>query len=93
MRNKATLEAGLDTTKFIGAIANAPEGKICGPVAGSIGSYVFQVKGRDTGSYYTEDDAALYVAQKNQYNTQMLLSVMMNDADVKITFAIFIIVY
>ena len=79
----AALGASTLDPKFIGAIASAPEGKICGPVAGSIGSYVFQVKGRDTGSYYTEDDAALYESQKNQYNSQMLLSVMMNDADVK----------
>jgi peptidyl-prolyl cis-trans isomerase D len=69
--------------KFIGAIANAPVGVICGPVAGSIGVYVFQVKGRDTGSFYTEDDAALYEQQKNAYNAQMLMSVMMDDADVK----------
>ena len=79
----AALGASTLDPKVIGAIASAPEGKICGPVAGSIGSYVFQVKGRDTGSYYTEDDAALYESQKNQYNSQMLLSVMMNDADVK----------
>ena len=79
----AALGASTLDPKFIGAIASAPEGKICGPVAGSIGSYVFQVKGRDTGSYYTEDDAALYESQKNQYNSQMLLSVMMNDAEVK----------
>ena len=44
---------------------------------------MYQVKGRDTGSFYTEDDAALYELQKNQYNSQMLMSVMMDDADVK----------
>ena len=69
--------------KFIGALSVAPENVICGPVAGVIGTYVYQVKGRDTGSYYTDDDAALYEAQKNQYNTQLLLPVMMDDAKVK----------
>ena len=69
--------------KFIGAISNAPVGVLSGPVPGSIGVYVFQVTGRDTGSFYTEDDAALYEQQKNSYNTQLLLSVMQDDADVK----------
>ena len=69
--------------KFVGAIFNAPVGELCGPVAGTIGAYVFQVKNRDTGSFYTEDDAARYEQQKNQYNSQMLMSVMMDDADVK----------
>ena len=69
--------------KFIGALSVAPENVICGPVAGQIGAYVYQVKSRDTGSYYTDDDAALYESQKNQYNAQMLLPVMMDDANVK----------
>ncbi|MBR6211848.1 MAG: SurA N-terminal domain-containing protein [Bacteroidales bacterium] len=69
--------------KFVGAIFNAPVGELCGPVAGTIGAYVFQVKNRDTGSFYTEDDAAMFEQQKNAYNTQILLSVMKDDADVK----------
>ena len=69
--------------KFIGALANAPVGVLSGPVAGPIGVYVYQVKGRDTGSFYNEDDAARYELQKSQYNSQLLMSVMMDDADVK----------
>jgi len=69
--------------KFVGAIAAAPEGKVCGPVAGSIGVYVFQVTGRDTGSFYTESDAKNANAQILNYTTQMILPVMMQDADVK----------
>ncbi len=69
--------------KFIGALANAPVGVLSGPVAGTIGVYVYQVKGRDTGSFYNEDDAARYELQKSQYNSQLLMSVMMDDADVK----------
>ena len=73
---------GLDP-KFIGAASVAEDGKICGPVAGSIGVYVYKVTGRDTGAFYTEDDAKSYDAQKTQYSTQMLVSTMMEDADVK----------
>ena len=79
----ASMGSGQLDPKFIGAITNAPVGVLCGPVAGSIGVYVFQVTGRDTGAFYTEDDAALYEQQKVAYNAQMLLSVMQDDADVK----------
>ena len=72
---------GLDP-KFIGAASVAPEGKICS-VAGTIGTYVFKVNSRDTGAFYTEDDAKNNVAQINNYNTQMILPVMMTEADVK----------
>ena len=69
--------------KFLGAIAAAKEGVISGPVAGSYGVYVFKVTGRETGSYYTEDDAKAYHQQMQAYAAQMLLPVMMDDADVK----------
>ena len=62
--------------KFVGAIAAAPENKICGPVAGTIGVYVFQVTSRDTGAFYTEDDVNNLKLQMNQYNAQMILPVM-----------------
>lgn len=73
---------GLDP-KFLGAIAAAPEGEICGPLAGTIGVYVYKVTGRDTGAFFTEDDAKARDAQVNQYMTQMIIPVMMDDADVK----------
>ncbi len=73
---------GLDP-KFIGAVSVAPEGKICGPVAGMIGTYVFKVNGRDTGAFYTEDDAKANADQMASYMSQMILPVMMLDADVK----------
>ena len=79
----ASMGSGTLDPKFIGALSNAPIGVVSGPVPGTIGVYVYQVKGRDTGSFYTGDDAALYELQKNQYNSQMLMSVMMDDADVK----------
>ena len=73
---------GLDP-KFIGAASVAEDGKIYGPITGTIGVYVYKVTGRDTGAFYTEDDAKSYEAQKTQYTTQTLMSTMMTDADVK----------
>ncbi|MBR4568713.1 MAG: SurA N-terminal domain-containing protein [Bacteroidales bacterium] len=79
----ATLGSSALDPKFVGALVNTPVGVLSGPVAGLIGVYVYEVKGHDTGAFYTEDDAARYEQQKNQYNSQMLMSVMMDDAEVK----------
>ena len=73
---------GLDP-KFIGAVSVAEEGKICGPLAGNIGVYVYKVIGHDTGAFFTEDDARARESQISQYSLQMLVPVMMQDADVK----------
>ena len=73
---------GLDP-KFIGAASVAPEGVISGPVAGSIGTYVFKVNSREMQSFYTEDDAKSNALQMNNYASQLILPVMMQDADVK----------
>ena len=72
---------GLDP-KFIGAASVAEDGKICGPLAGSIGVYVYKVTGRDTGAFFTEDDAKARDAQMSQYATQMVVPTMMEDAEV-----------
>ena len=79
----ASMSARSLDPKFVGAIAAAPEGQICGPVAGSYGVYVFKVDGRETGSFYTESDAKNANAQILNYAAQMILPVMMDDADVK----------
>ena len=73
---------GLDP-KFIGAASVAEEGQICGPLTATVGVYVYKVTGRDTGAFYTEDDAKARDAQMAQYTTQMVVPVMMDDADVK----------
>ena len=73
---------GLDPM-FIGAASVAEDGKICGPVAGNIGVYVYKVTGRDAGAFFTEDDAKSRDAQMTQYSTQMLVPTMMDDAEVK----------
>ena len=73
---------GLDP-KFIGAASVAETGKIYGPVEGAIGVYVFKVTGRDTGAFFTEDDAKARDAQMAQYSSQMIVPVMMEEAEVK----------
>jgi len=65
---------------FVGAVAAAKEGELTGPVAGIMGSYVFQVNGRETGAYYTEDDARAAQARIDMYHQQMLMSVMTEKA-------------
>ena len=65
---------------FVGAVAAAKEGEVCGPVAGIMGTYLLQVNGRDTGAYYTEDDAKAAQARIDSYHTQMLIPVMMDKA-------------
>jgi peptidyl-prolyl cis-trans isomerase D len=49
--------------KFIGAVAAAAENTLTGPVVGEIGVYYFVVKGKETGAFYTEDDAKARNAQ------------------------------
>lgn len=73
---------GLDP-KFIGAVSVSEPGKICGPLTGSIGVYVYKVTAHDTGSFFTEDDAKTRSSQVAQYSTQMLMPVMMQDGEVK----------
>ena len=64
---------------FVGAVAAAKEGVISGPVAGIMGTYVFQVNGRETGAFYTEDDAKAAQARIESYHGQMLLPLMMEN--------------
>lgn len=67
---------------LVGAASVAPEGTLYGPVAGSMGVYVLNVTGKETGSFYTEDDARNLAAQKSQYMSQLILSVMSDYDDV-----------
>ena len=78
----ASLSRQLDP-KFVGAIAAAKEGVLSGPVAGSYGVYVFEVSGRETGEHFTEEDAKSFNERLASYATQMIIPVMMDDADVK----------
>ena len=66
-----------------GAIASAKEGEIYGPVNGIMGLYVVRVANKETGSFYTEADAKNLAAQKAQYLSQLILSVMQEYDNVK----------
>ena len=68
---------------LIGAVASAKEGELYGPVAGMMGSYIVSVSNRETGSFYTEDDAKNLAAQKAQYLSQLILAVMQDYDNVK----------
>ena len=68
---------------LVGAVAAAPEGQICGPVAGRATVYVFKVSDRQTGSFFTEEDARNNEQQKVQYSAQMIVPVMMEYDEVK----------
>ena len=73
---------GIDPA-LAGAASVAEAGKVCGPVAGAPGIYVFKVSNKQEGSFFTEEDAANYEAQKAMYSTQMIVPEMMANADVK----------
>ena len=68
---------------LVGAVAAAPEGQICGPVAGQACVYVFKVSDRAAGAFYTAEDAVNAEKQKAQYAAQMILSAMTEYDDVK----------
>ena len=68
---------------LIGAVASAKEGELYGPVAGMMGSYIVSVSNRETGTFYTEDDAKNLSAQKAQYLSQLILAVMQDYDNVK----------
>ena len=76
----STTSAPTTEPAFVGAVASAKEGAITGPVAGIMGSYVFQVNGRDMGSYFTEDDAKAAQTRFVNYYDQMLMAVMADKA-------------
>lgn len=67
----------------LGAAAVAPVGTVYGPVAGSLAAYVVSVQDKNTESFYTEDDARNLAAQKAQYMSQLILSVMSDYENVK----------
>ena len=74
--------AGIDN-KFIGAASVAEVGALNGPLQGNTGVYVYVVTDRSEGAFFTEDDAALREQQMSYSALQMLLPVMMDQAEVK----------
>lgn len=71
-----SLSASTVDPALLGAASVAPDGSIYGPVKGSMGVYVLKVNGKETGSFYTEQDARNAAIQKSQYSSQFILPVM-----------------
>lgn len=69
--------------KFIGAVSGAEVNKIVGPIAGSVGVYVFTVTSRDTGSFFTEEDSKQKRDQLLNYQLQLLPFIFEKSAGVK----------
>ena len=67
---------------FIGAVAAAPEGTIQ-TAGGSIGVYVFQVLERNTGNFFSDQDATTQLSRKAAYHNNILQRVIANEADIK----------
>ena len=74
----STMTAGTTEPAFVGAVAAAKEAEITGPVAGMMGTYVLQVNGRETGAYYTEDDAKAAQDRIEGYHRQMIMSILID---------------
>lgn len=68
---------------LIGAISGAKEGVLSGPVKGNVGVYVFKVNGRETGSFYTENDAKMRSMQLANYQINSLPSILEVIGDVQ----------
>ncbi|MCL2727180.1 MAG: SurA N-terminal domain-containing protein [Bacteroidales bacterium] len=66
--------------KFIGAVSGAPLHTLAGPVEGSIGAYVFTVDDRQTGFFYTEEDAKRQLHQIMGQQNQIALFLVLPKA-------------
>ena len=73
---------GQNDPAFVGAVTVAPEGTIQS-VGGAIGVYVFEVLERNTGNFFSEQDAATQLSRKTAYHNNILQSVIANEADIK----------
>ena len=78
----ATLGSSVVEPALIGAAEKAEEGVITGPVAGQIGVYILKVSNKTQNEFYTADDAKTMAAQKAQYASQMIMSVMQDNTNV-----------
>ena len=69
--------------KFIGAVAGAAENRLTGPIEGMIGVYVFTVDDRQTGAFYTEEDAKRQQQQMMSQQSQMAVYALSKSAKVE----------
>jgi peptidyl-prolyl cis-trans isomerase D len=69
--------------KFVGAVTGAEVNKLTGPIAGNIGVYVFNVDSRETGAFFTEDDAKQRQQQSFSLQIQRLPAILEKMSEVK----------
>lgn len=69
--------------RFIGAVSGAKENTLTGPIEGSVGAYVFNVDARQTGSFFTENDAKQRSMQYFSYQIQQVPAIIEKLAKVK----------
>lgn len=67
---------------FLGAAAGADLNEIAGPVAGNMGVYVLKVNGRETGAFYTEEDAKIRANQVASYQINSIPNIFTEMAKV-----------
>ena len=77
-----SLQYSQNDPAFLGAVAVAEPGKIYS-VGGTVGVYVFEVTDRTVGSFFTDADAETQLQRKAAYHTNMVQSVIANEADIK----------
>jgi peptidyl-prolyl cis-trans isomerase D len=68
---------------FIGSVAGAKENTLTGPVKGNVGIYIFNVDARQTGAFFTENDAKAKASQMFSYQLQLLQGVFEKGGEVK----------
>jgi peptidyl-prolyl cis-trans isomerase D len=68
---------------FIGSVAGAKENTLTGPVKGNVGIYIFNVDARQTGAFFTENDAKAKAIQMFSYQLQLLQGVFEKSGEVK----------
>jgi len=68
---------------FIGSVAGAKENTLAGPVKGNVGIYIFNVDARQTGAFFTENDAKAKANQMFTYQLQLLQGVFEKGGEVK----------
>lgn len=68
--------------KLVGAVASAEVNTI-NAVPGTIGVYVFQVTGRDNGSFFSDKDNEMVESRKASYSSQMVGALIADEAEIK----------
>lgn len=69
--------------KLIGALTTSEIGKICGPIITEYGVTVYQLLGKEVGSYSTDADALTYAHQKADYSLEVLDRAISEEAQIK----------